>query len=135
MGGEHPRAGAGAARHAEQHLRRADLRTADRARLVLRPLDRLARSSREPLEHHRSLRASSLRPPPCFLWTACLLTPSASAICCQDHPRVRALSTCSASSDSSSARSDATAASPTAGSLLAVASARSVACVMGVNLH
>ena len=41
--------------------------------------------SAEPLEHQRSLRRSSRRPP-CFLCTACLLTPSVSAICCHDQP-------------------------------------------------
>ena len=39
--------------------------------------DHVARPAREPLEHQRPLRSS--RPPPCFLCTACLLTPQ--------HPR------------------------------------------------
>src|SRR6185312_8500187 len=65
-----------------------------------------------------------------FLCTACLLTRSACAICCQDQPWARALPTCSPSSDSSSPRRDATAASPTAGSLLDAAAATCVASVM-----
>src|SRR5690606_39766581 len=58
------------------------------------------------------------RPPPCFLWTACRLTPRQTAISCQDQPWSRALATWRASSRSASSRSARTARSPTAGSRL-----------------
>ena len=95
--------------------------------------DALACRMREALEHQRFLRLSS--PSPYFLCTACLLTPSWSAICCHDQPSARAFSTCSRSSDSSRARSEATARSPVAGSALDAAPASSVASVIAVNLH
>src|SRR5258705_4110499 len=77
----------------------------------------------EPLEHQRSR-------PACFLCTACLLTPSASAISCHDQPWWRALLTWSTSRVSDSLRSATTARSPTRASVLLAASARSVASVM-----
>src|SRR6266540_564645 len=60
---------------------------------------------------------------PCFWWTACLLTPSRLAICCQDQPLARALSTCRASRTSSRPCRAATARRPTSGSRLSMAAA------------
>ena len=63
------------------------------------------------LAHHaRPIRLPYLR------CTVCLVTPSRSAICCQDQPSRRALSTCTISSRSASSRSAATARNPTSGS-------------------
>src|SRR5690606_2956665 len=67
---------------------------------------------------------------PCFLCTACLVTPSSSAISCQDQPCTLALRTWTASRRSSSLRNAATARSPTRGSSLPAAVAKSVASVM-----
>src|SRR6266516_3836161 len=97
------------------------------ASLVLSPHHGLPRRRGEPFEHHH------LRP--CFLCTACLLTPSAPPISSQDQPCRRALSTCSASRRSARLRKAATARSPTCGSWLVAAAAISTASVMLVNVH
>ena len=117
----------------EQQVLGADRLRAQLAGLLVRQHDHLAGLLREALEHQP--RRPRIRREPCFLCTACLLTPSTSAICCQLQPRSRALRTCRASSDSSSRRSEATAASPTAGSRLAVASASSVASVIVASTY
>ncbi len=62
---------------------------AERAGLLVGAHDHRARLAREPLEHQRPLPIR--RRVPCFLWTACRLTPSTSAICCQLQPCSRAL--------------------------------------------
>src|SRR5262249_36877883 len=79
------------------------------------------------LEHHRSRPARAPARLPCFWWTACLLTPSASAMSCHDQPSRRALTTWSASSRSSRRRRASTARSPTLGSVLLAAAASSCA--------
>src|SRR5215216_7482055 len=74
------------------------------------------------LGHPCYLRKRNRRP--AYLWcTACLVTPSRAAICCQDQPLARAFSTCNASRTSTRPRRAATAASPTWGSWLLVAAA------------
>ena len=92
-----------------------------RREVALRRSDRLrARSSRLAREQpHRSLRRGRRSPLPNFWCTACFETPSGAAICCQLQPSSRARRTCSSSTASTRARSDATARSPTSGSSLA----------------
>src|SRR5690606_1160306 len=59
----------------------------------------------------------------CFLWAACRVTPSASAISCQLMPERNAASTCRSSKVSASTRKDATARNPVFGSLVSAATA------------
>src|SRR3954465_4022001 len=90
----------------------------------------------EALEHQdRPLPGGG--PPPCLRCTACLLTPRAAPISCHDQPCSRACATCSASRRSTSARSEATALSPTVGSVLSTDSASFIAscALMGVNIR
>src|SRR5215210_8388091 len=78
----------------------------------------------EPVEHHAPLPFLfggspgylSLIRLACFLCTACLLTPSTSAIRAQDHPATKAFSTCAASSASSVRLKPTTASRPSRGS-------------------
>src|SRR5437763_1901316 len=105
----------------------ADVVVPERPRRFLRLRDRILRPGGEPLEHR--YLAFLPRRPPCFLCTACRLTPSTPPICSHDQPRRRALSTCSSSSRSRSRPKAATARNPTSGSLLLAALANSVACV------
>jgi len=107
--------------HTKQQVFGTDPRVREGEGLVLRAGHCLACIGGEALEHDYL--------PPCFLCTACLLTPSAWPICCHDQPCRRALSTCSASSRSASRRSAATACSPTCGSWLVAAAAVSTASV------
>src|SRR5215211_4627943 len=76
---------------------------------------------------HRRLPRVRRSPLPYFWWTACLETPSSSAIRCQLHPSSRARRTCSASTASSRARNDAAPRSPISGSSLAVCVTTSLA--------
>src|SRR5919198_6721078 len=119
--GEQARARSIPAQNAEQDVLGADPAVAQRPGLVLRDRHGRARVLGEALEH----QPSNLLRRPCLRWTACFDTPSATPISCHDHPRSRALATCSASRRSTSARSEATAASPTCGSVLSTAPARS----------
>src|SRR5215211_5870609 len=84
------------------------------------------------LGHPCYLRKPNRRP--AYLWcTACLVTPSRAAICCQDQPLARAFSTCRASRTSTRPRRSATAASPTSGSWLLVAAATWVTSLEAVS--
>src|SRR3989442_1892166 len=74
-------------------------------------------------------RPRNLRPA-CFLWTACLLTWSCSAIAFHDHPWMRAFRTWSASSCSSNLLRATTALSPVFGSRLDASAASFVASLM-----
>lgn len=116
----------------EQQVLGADLGGAQPARLLLRSQHRLARGARDALEH-QVLPARDRRPA-CCLWTACRLTRRASAICCQDQPCSRALSTCRSVSCSTSSRSEATARNPAAGSRL-LAAAASVVVSRMASIH
>src|SRR3954468_1704067 len=89
----------------------------------------------EALEHQPPLRRSS--PPPCLRWTACLLTPSAAPMSCHDQPWSRAWATCSASRRSTRVRSEATARSPRAGSVVSTDSASLMAscALIAVNIR
>ena len=69
----------------EQQMSRVDGARACLPGRLLRVLHHVPRLAGEPLEHQILL--------PYFLWTACLVTPSASAISCQDQPSARARST------------------------------------------
>src|SRR4051794_6909540 len=99
-------------------------------RLMVRLLQRLARDGRNPFEHQLSLLTSRRVLPAFFLCPACLLTPSSPAIASHDQPWWRALATWSCSRPSSSRRNDATARSPTEGSLLLADAASCVASLM-----
>src|SRR6476469_3751692 len=109
------------ARTPEHQVLGADPLVPERLRLGPGALDDRPRVLGESLEH----QPFSLLLRPCLRCTACLDTPSAAPTCSQDQPRSRALATCSASRRSASVRSDATAARPTAGSVLSTAPARS----------
>src|SRR5262245_5243287 len=132
--GAHPRR-IGLGEDAEQEVLRAEPGVPEGASLLFGADDDLAGRGRESLEHcHRR---------PCFLCTACLLTPTACPISSQDQPCRLALSTWSASRRSTSCRSAATACRPTRGSGLVEANAASTASVIlstyidrtsGVNL-
>src|SRR3954447_24561154 len=89
----------------------------------------------QPLEHQPALRRSS--PPPCLRWTACLETPRAAPMSCHDQPWSRAWATCRASRRSTSVRSEATARSPRAGSVVSTDSASFMAscALMAVNIR
>ena len=76
---------------------------------LLRLDDGLAGAAAEAFEHQGNLF-------PYFLWTACRVTPSASAMCCHGQPSRRARSTWSVSRRSASTRSERTARNPSAGS-------------------
>ena len=83
----------------------------------------------EAFEHHRPpIRRPYLR------CTVCLVTPSRSAMSCQDQPSSRALWTCRVSSRSARARRAATARRPTSGSLLVAPSATSSTGSMVVSI-
>src|SRR6188768_1518649 len=72
----------------EQEMFAADVPVPEPASVVLGLHDDAASFRCEELEHHC--------PPtrrPYFRWTVCLVTPSRSAMSCQDHPRFRADST------------------------------------------
>src|SRR6185295_8648131 len=73
-------------------------------------LRRLAFGPAPPGEQRHGRRRAIRRPSPCFLCTACLLTPSAAAMRSHCQPCSRARATWSRSSVSSSERSEATAA-------------------------
>src|SRR5262249_21110448 len=128
------------ARQRQQQVLGADVAGIEPAGLLLGDGDGVPRALGEALEHQpRLLRrgrsfATPAGRPPCFLCTACRLTPSTSAICCHDQPWSRAFWTWSSSTVSSSSRSDTTACSPTSGSRLPVASANLEASLMFVNL-
>jgi hypothetical protein len=97
--------------------------------------DRFRMWARAALRHpHRGLLRGCRSPLPYSWCTACLLTPSTSAICCQLQPSSRARRTCSSSTASSSVRSDAAARSPTAGSLLAVCATTSAGLLIRVKI-
>src|SRR6478672_5128948 len=119
----------------EEQVLGADPAVGQGGRLALGGDDRVPGVVGEALEHHDPLRRS--RPPPCLRWTACLETPSAPPISCHDHPCARAWATWSASRRSTSVRRDATARSPTAGSVLSTDSASLIAscALMAVNIR
>src|SRR5690606_8501204 len=122
VGVQHRRgSGLGHRHDRRQHVRRPNLDICGLLRLSDRLVDDPARGLGESFEHQRL---------PCFLCTACLVTPSSSAISCQDQPCTLALRTWTASRRSSSLRNVATARSPTRGSSLPAAVAKSVASVM-----
>src|SRR6185437_7485090 len=122
--GQQPRPAGVGAQHAEQEVLGADPAVAQGHRLLLSQHDGLAGVLREALEH----QPSNLLRRPCLRCTACLETPSAAPISCHDHPRSRALATCSSSRRSTRLRSEATAARPICGSVLSTAPARSRVC-------
>src|SRR5215207_2259758 len=120
MGFQDPAGPAAAvAQHPQDHMLRAEV-------AVTEPVGFLPGQVQNPvgvlaaLGHRCYLRKPNRRP--AYLWcTACLVTPSRAAICCQDQPLARAFSTCRASRTSTRPRRVATAASPTSGSWLLVA--------------
>src|SRR5918994_5254651 len=83
---------------------------------------------------HRSLRRLRRSPVPYFWCTARLETPSSAAICCQLQPSSRARRTCSSSTASRSARSEATPRRPISGSSLAVCATTSPGSTIAVKL-
>ena len=111
--------GVGPERQPEQHVLRADVVGADGLRVGVGVGDGLAGVTGEPFEHQGNLF-------PYFLWTACRVTPSTSAMCCHGQPSRRARSTCNASSRSARTRNARTARSPSAGSSPAAADIRSL---------
>src|SRR4051794_32673373 len=121
---------AGVAAEREQQVDRLDALGPQVACLLLGVHDDPAGLLGEPLEHAQ--RSFLLRA--CFLCTACRLTPRASAICCHDQPRSRALRTWSTSSRSASSRIARTARRPVSGSSAAAAVVTSVGEAMAVNL-
>ena len=84
--GEHPAGQARVVREqGEQQVLGAD-RPGPRFGFPSARRDHVARPVGEPFEHHISQDGFRGRPPACFLCTACRLTPSTSAISCQDQP-------------------------------------------------